>query len=114
MPGERDRAQHECGRHRADTVGERERRGTGRGDERCDRDDERRTGEPIRERAPDRRGNEAGGGTEGRHQADQPEVETALLVEDREIRIPGADGAEGRDVAEARGGAWADPHGPRS
>ena len=113
-PGERDRAQHECGSHGADTVGECERRGTGRGDERCDRDDERRTGEPIRERAPQRRRYESGGGTERRHQPDQPEVETARLVEDGEIRQPGADSAEGGDVAEARRGARADPHGPRS
>ena len=112
--GERNRAQDERRRHSADSVRQRERGCAGRGHERRDRDDERRAGEPIGERAPDRCGDEARCCTEGRHQADQPEVETALLVEDREVRIPGADGAEGRDVAEARGGAWADPHGPRS
>ena len=41
------------------------------------------------------------------------EIEPALLVEDREVRVPGADRAERRDVAEARRNGGTDAHGPR-
>ena len=84
------------------------------GDQRTDRDDERRARVAVGDRSPDRRRHEPGGGPESGHQPNRREVEPGVLVEDAEVRVPGADRGERGDVAEARGGTRARRHGPRS